>query len=124
MENKKSLDCIVSQCLTVPVFIAGIVATFALGPIDLCRSVYNQIIGDTPVLKRRLTNYVRRGISKEHSGYELQKVEELLAYELNISISENGKVDPNQASIENLWDASEDNARSLYQRWVWPSLNE
>src|SRR3989344_6031642 len=47
-------------CLGPAVGIAGLVATFALGPIDLGRSVYNQIIGDTPVLKQELLNYVKR----------------------------------------------------------------
>jgi hypothetical protein len=79
-------------CLAPAVGIAGLVATLMLGPIDLGRSVYNQIIGDTPILKRELLDYSRRDI-------------------LNVS-------------IEKLWDASEDHARSLYQRWVWPSLDQ
>ncbi len=53
-------------CLAPMVGIASLVATFALGPTDLGRSVYNQIIGDTPVLKRQLVEYCRRDMMSTH----------------------------------------------------------
>ena len=101
---------------------ATLVATFSLGPIDFGRSVYNQIIGDTPVLKRHLTNYARKGIIRENPNLKKAGIELKLSNKLNAPIRSDGTVDPLQASIENLWDASEDYASSWYQRWVWPDL--
>ena len=117
-------------CLGPLVGIAGLVATFALGPIDLGRSVYNQIIGDTPILKRELLDYSRRDIQRKHLGYSALEIEAELAnelchtgYTLEINVDKD-KIDPQEISIEKLWDASEDHARSQYQRWIWPSLEE
>ena len=64
-------------CLAPAVGIAGLVATLMLGPIDLGRSVYNQIIGDTPILKRESLDYSRRGIQKKDLQYTPQQVETL-----------------------------------------------
>jgi len=110
-------------CLAPAVGIAGLVATLALGPIDLGRSVYNQIIGDTPILKRELLDYTRRGIQRKNPNYNTQQVEKDLANELGYRL-DGDKIDPQDVSIEGLWDASEDHARSWYQRWVWLSLDE
>lgn len=109
--------------LAPAVGIAGLVATLALGPIDLGRSVYNQLIGDTPVLKRELLGYTRRDIQSRNPDYAAQQVESKLAKELSYKL-EGDKINPQDVSIEKLWDASEDHARSGYQRWVWPSLDE
>ena len=38
------------------------------------------------------------------------------------TICDNG-FNPQEAGIIDLWDASEDHARSWYQGWIWPSLN-
>ncbi|PIN73771.1 hypothetical protein COV20_06140 [Candidatus Woesearchaeota archaeon CG10_big_fil_rev_8_21_14_0_10_45_16] len=110
-------------CLAPAVGIAGLVATLALGPMDLGRSVYNQIIGDTPILKRELLDYTRRDIQRSNPKYTVQQVEGNLANELGYKL-EGDKIDPQDVSIEKLWDASEDHARSWYQKWVWPSLDE
>jgi hypothetical protein len=110
-------------CLAPAVGIAGLVATLMLGPIDLGRSVYNQIIGDTPILKRELLDYSRRDIQSKNRQYTPQQVETALADELGYSL-DGDRIHPLDVSIEELWDASEDHARSLYQRWVWPSLDE
>ncbi len=113
-------------CLGPAVGIAGFVATFALGPIDLGRSVYNQIIGDTSILKRELLDYSRRDIQIKNQKWNNQQVESLLADELGHPLYQlkEEKINPQDISIEKLWDASEEHARSFYQRWVWPFLNE
>jgi len=122
-EEKSSRSSNPLGCLAPAVGIAGLVATLALGPVDLGRSVYNQIIGDTPILKRELLDYTRRDILRSNPNYTAQQVEGSLANELGYKF-EGDKIDPQNVSIEKLWDASEDHARSWYQRWVWPSLDE
>lgn len=110
-------------CIGIPVGIAGLVATFALGPIDLCRSVYNQIVGDTPILKRELVEYTRRSlVMKTERLDHLDDVEIQLRHELG-SVNKGEKVNPQDVSIGILWDAAEDNARTWYERWVWPSVS-
>jgi len=100
--------------------IASLVATFALGPTDLGRSVYNQIIGDTPVLKRQLVEYCRRDMMSTHPWEPASSIERRLGNELRYHFQNAGPesetlgIDPNQVSIETLWDASEDHAQSLY----------
>jgi len=113
-------------CLAIPVGLAGLVASFSLGPIDLCRSVYNGIVGDTPVLKEQLVDYVRRDIARRNHSLAPADVESRMAIELNYvgKLPETGEVrlDSGKISIETLWNASEDHARSWYQRWIWPSI--
>ncbi len=103
--------------------ISALVMMFRLGPMDSARTVYNQIIGDVPAIKRQLTDYARKGIQKENQEKQPGEVEKILAQELGIPYDGN-KINPNEVSIEQLWDASEDHARSWYQRWVWPSVDE
>src|SRR3989338_8030503 len=62
-------------CLTILAGIATFVATFSLGPIDFGRSVYNQIVGDTPVLKRHLVDYVRQGIQNQLQKQNVNQIE-------------------------------------------------
>ena len=109
-------------CLATTIGIAGLVATFALGPIDLGRSVYNQIVGDTPVLKRQLLDYSRSGIQRENPGYSTQEIENKLRKELGHKL-DGEVINPQDVEIGKLWDASEDHARSFYERFVWPSLD-
>ena len=103
--------------------IAAIVEVLRLGPIDLGRTVYNQIIGDTPVIKRQLVDYCRRDIQRRNPNYTTEQVDRELANELEYRL-EDGRINSQAVSIERLWDASEDHAKSWYQRWVWPSLDE
>jgi hypothetical protein len=74
-------------------------------------------------LKRELLDYSRRDIQSKNRQYTPQQVETALADELGYSL-DGDRIHPLDVSIEELWDASEDHARSLYQRWVWPSLDE
>jgi len=104
--------------------IAGLVATLMLGPIDLGRSVYNGIIGDTPVLKEQLLDYSRRDVRRKNPNYTDKHVEGELANELHYRLNGSSEINPQKVSIERLWDASEDHARTWYERWVWPSLDE
>lgn len=120
-ENSESSNPL--GCLAPAVGIAGLVATLLLGPIDLGRSVYNQIIGDTPVLKIELLDYARRAIQRSNPEYTTRQVESSLASELGYKL-EGDKIPPQEVSIENLWAASEIHARSWYQKWFWISLKE
>jgi hypothetical protein len=86
-------------CLGPFVGIAGLVAFIGLGPIDLGRSIYNQIIGDTPVLKRQLLDYSRRDIQRNSPNYTQLEVEKKLANELNYELTEE-RIDPQKVSIE------------------------
>lgn len=108
-------------CLAPLVGIAGLVATFALGPIDLGRTVYNLIIGDTSTIKKELVDYSRRDLVKECPSYDLLTIERILAHEFKYKL-EGDKINPSDISMVKLWDASEDHAQSGYQGWVWPSL--
>jgi hypothetical protein len=110
-------------CLAPMVGIAGLVATLMLGPIDLGRSVYNGVIGDTPVLKQQLVDYSRRDIKRKNPNYSAQEVDRTLSNELNYRLNDD-KINVQEVSVEKLWDASEDHARNWYERWVWPSLEE
>ena len=110
-----------------------------LGPVDLGRSVYNGIIGDTPVLKQQLVDYSKRDIKKLNPNYSFQEVETTLSNELNYRLkhhtmdllevettldNNDSGINPQEVSIEKLWDASENHSKSWYKRWVWPSLEE
>jgi hypothetical protein len=90
-----------------------------LGPIDLPRTVYNNVTGDMPALKARLTDYCREGVQTENVNSEPAEIEKILANKLKVKL-DNGKIKPEQASIENLWDATEDYAHSWFDRWIWP----
>ena len=93
-----------------------------LGPIDTGRSVYNQIIGDTPALKRQLLDYSRQGIQEMDRNITPQETERKLARELEYKLGADEKIDPLKVSTEKLLDSSEEYAKSFYHRWVWPSL--
>ncbi|MBI4147922.1 hypothetical protein HY490_01395 [Candidatus Woesearchaeota archaeon] len=106
------LGCV--GCLASLAGIAGIaVASAIMGPVDLGRTVYNQLIGDTPLLKREIVNYCRKDTN-----------EASLANELGYHLSEGEQINPQDVDISTLWDASEEHAPSLYQRWVWTSLED
>ena len=94
-----------------------------MGPIDLARSTYNQIIGDTPVIKTELVEYARKGIRTENPDWSEEGVEAELARELGVKVGKNG-INPLEASILNLWDASEDYANSFWQQWIWADLDD
>ncbi len=111
------------------IFIGGaasfLLGSLFMGPIDLTRSVYNSVIGDSTGLKAELTSYVRRDIARKNATYTPQQVEQTLALELFYlgPFDERG-VDSNKMNLHRLWDASESHARSLYQQFIWPSLTD
>lgn len=100
-----------------------LVPTIRMGPIDAIRTIYNQNFGDAPVLRRELLDYARRDIYRKNPKLNYINIEKTLADELNTDL-ENGKIAPEAVSFEELWDISEEHARSGYQRWVWSSLKE
>ena len=118
--NSSSLGC----CLGPMVTIAALVATVSLGPIDFGRSVYNQLVGDTPVLKAQLVDYVRRGVRLEQTNYSQAALEGAVARELHYNLKGKEQIDPTLVSIEELWDASERYAANPYEQFVWPSLSQ
>ena len=122
-EEKSSGSSNLIGRLAPVVGIAGWIAILSLGPIDLGRSVYHQIIGNIHVLKRELLDYTRRDIQRSNPNYTAQQIESILATGLRYKLGED-KLNPQDVSLEKLWDASEDHARSWYQRWVWPSLDD
>ncbi|HLD33298.1 MAG TPA: hypothetical protein VJB66_01135 [Candidatus Nanoarchaeia archaeon] len=129
LNNSNDLGCLANFALT---FVGGVasVAVLAgvlrLGPIDYARTLYNQMIGDTPALKEKLLDYVRDGISVQYPRASAHDVQQMVAKELGYKLDHlpesAGRIDPNMASIEALFDASEKHARSSYQQFVWPSL--
>lgn len=109
-------------CISVFIGIPLIIASFSLDPIDLCRSIYNGLIGDTPILKKELLDYVRKNYRKNEE-YTPKQRESNIANLLNYNLNEGERIDPQQVSVERLWDAAEDYSESFYQRWFWTSLN-
>jgi len=104
--------------------LATIVGFLRLGPFDLSRTVYNQIIGDVPALKRELVDYCREGIEKENPNMPLSEIETKLANYIGVKLTKDSKIDSTEASIEELFDASEEYAHSFGGRWIWPSLGK
>lgn len=123
----KTEPSFLSKTVYAAVGITALIGVLRLGPLDLGRTVYNQIIGDMPVLKRQLVdtfrnNYALREVGVLIINEEIQLgVERGLALLLAAELRDN-KVDPQTASIEKLWDVAEDYAPSFYGRWVWQQL--
>ncbi|MDO8556506.1 MAG: hypothetical protein Q7R96_05035 [Nanoarchaeota archaeon] len=107
-------------CLSIPLGIGALVATFTLGPIDFGRSVYNGLVGDTPVLKQRLAKYTQRKIEQRYTTKEDRR--HYLERAFHIALDENMQYNPLDVSIEALWDASEDYASEFWEQHIWPTL--
>jgi len=103
---------------------AALIATLTFGPIDLMRTVGNAFAGDAQGLKSGLIGYVKRDIQREHPYATLDQIEFSLARDLGTDLYNREKIDPSDVSITTLWDMSEDRARSWWQRWFWPDLEE
>ena len=103
------------------VALAGSIATFTLGPIDLARTAYNFSIGDAPVMKLELGDYVRRNLAVRAGN---DNVEDNLAATLGTTYTPGEKVDLQKVSTEVLWDASEDYAPSTFERWFWSPFKQ
>ena len=124
--------CVVFGGVTAGVFLAELIGSFTHGPIDLMRTSYNSLVGDSPIIKERLVDYVRRGIRHDVHKYERsesreeQLTESRLAKELgyNDNLPEGEKVDSSKIEMSVLWDAQEDQSRSFRQRWIWANLND
>src|SRR3989344_6376280 len=117
--NEGGVGCFLSLALGL----SGLVATCMLGPIDLTRTVYNQVVGDTPILKKDLVNYIRRDIRTKNPNFTSEQAEAVLINEIEYNKFsygfEDGQINPLYTETGKLWDASEKHARSGYQRWVW-----
>ncbi len=110
-----------SSVFPLGVGLAFLIGMFQYGPIDLPRAVYNSLTGDTPVIKRQIGNYIT---CKEREANPSIKEGELagkLAYELNIPLR-NGRVNLQDASLDNLFDASEDRS-DFFDSFVWLRLD-
>lgn len=106
--------------LFVPPVVVGLVALINFGPIDLFRNGYNFGIGDTPVIKRELLNYARDGVHRKYIGASNEKVDSMLANELNYYDSL--PIDPQKVAADKLWDLSEEYSPDGFQRFFWPKL--
>ena len=96
------------------------VPIFRIGGIDAPRTAYNFVYGDAPQLKERLVEYCEAGIKRENPTFTEMQVENTLKRKLEYP--HKGPIDPARAGIEELWDASEDYAPNVLERWVWPKL--
>jgi len=101
--------------------IAGLVGVLTLGPIDLPRTIFGVITGDIPALKQELVGYVSRDIKSRYPSFTQDQLDSVFCYKFDTPCDDG--FNPQDAGIIDLWDASEDHARSWYQGWVWPSLN-
>lgn len=102
--------------------LAALIGMFTLGPIDLARTAYNSVVGDVPLIRTRAIEYCRKNIQKENPSLNTEQVEETLAKDLNYSLQEGERVNPQAVRMMELWDATENHANGWYERWVWPSL--
>ena len=105
-------------------FLVGLTAAVAavrIGPVDGVRTLYDQLIGDGPLLKVELVDYCERALLREMAGAAPGDVQNELARRLGTSL-EGGRVVPAHVSTERLWDLSERLAPGWYERWIWPSL--
>ena len=114
---------LVSSLMTsFAVLTVGLIPIFRMGPLDVSRTVYNFAYGDAPVLKQELLNYCRREIQRSSPDFTEAQVDNKLRTELMYEF--NGAIDPSKVSIEFLWDAQEDFAKSRWDRFVWADLRQ
>jgi hypothetical protein len=118
-------------CLLGVVGTAAMCTTLMLGPIDFSRTVYNNLIGDMPVLKRQLVDYVRAGVYEYHANtlpgrtaehLSDRALEAYTAQALATEVRPDGRIDPQAVSTHRLWDAAEEYATSAYDCYVWTRL--
>ena len=105
---------------------AALLGALTLGPIDCSRSTYNTFVGDGPAMKTALVEYARKNVRHKNPDNP-QKVEEDIARRLGLSygndrFADGRRVDPNDVSIERLWDVSEEAADNFHEKYVWPGL--
>ncbi len=106
--------------LYAAVGIAGLAMIARLGPIDAGRTIYNQLTGDMPVLKRELVNYCEEGIKRKHGGKHGENdIESILIKELDLRNVNISKASPDDVSIEVLWATAEKYPKSPLDYWVW-----
>ena len=104
------------------VSIGVLIGMVRMGPVDYTRTIYNAVIGDTPSLQFKLVDYCRKGIKKKNWNMEDSEIEKKLAKELGLTYR-GERINPQGASIEDLWDLSEEYAYNGQDRWLWTSLD-
>ncbi|MBR9704338.1 hypothetical protein GOV12_02925 [Candidatus Pacearchaeota archaeon] len=113
-------------CLGYVIAIGGLVVTLSLGPFDFTRTVYNQLVGDTQVLKRKLVDYNRRTLSNKYPLSTQNRdtaIEKKLAERLDVEYDGKGKIDPLEVSIHRLWDEVEEHPKNRKDQWLWTKLD-
>ena len=103
---------------------AGVAITLMMGPVDGARTVYNQVIGEAPYLKRQLLDYCRERTLKELPRLDDQGINQELARRLHAKAYVDGKLEPSQVNIERLWDYTEEHRRSWFDGWIWVPLDD
>ncbi len=95
--------------LLVGTVVAG---TIRYGPIDLTRTIYNAVTGDSHALHISLEEYCSRIKSKDD-----------IAEILQVNWTSDGKRPRmKDASLEDLWECVENDNVSFWERNVWTSL--
>lgn len=130
------ISSVYGMFLGIGLTVAGI---YQLGPIDAGRALYNQMIGDMPVLKRGLVDYNRelQHHNYEKDGYTIiessiqeiakpkiitkRQLEDKLIMHFNGKKGADGRLDPQSASIVDLFEFAEKNG-SPTDRIVGPIL--
>ena len=101
--------------------LAFFIGMFQYGPVDLPRAVYNSLTGDTPVIKRQIGNYITCKEREANPSIKENELAKKLSYELRIPLKD-GKVDFQNASLDNLFDASEERS-GFFDSFVWLRLD-
>lgn len=113
-----------SSSIPLGIGLAALIGFFTLGPIDFVRTSYNAVVGDVPLIRAAAVDYSRNSIKQKNPNLSSDEVESKLANILNynFNLKENERIDPQKVRMMEIWDATEDYAKSGYDRWIWPTL--
>ncbi len=126
-EVREKIDYVIDEtrtaagCLYALTSVSLLGMTLSFGPLDLGRTLYNQLIGDMPVLKKKLVDFARRDVYRVNPDISPENVESILAKELR-SFTGKAEINPNEIPISDLWDLQENRSRTFKDQWVWANL--
>jgi len=122
MTRDSSSSSTASSSVPLGIGLAALIGFFTLGLIDFARTSYNAVVGDIPLIRTKAIDYSRKRISLTNPDLTFNELESKLATMLNYDLKEGEKINPQEVRMMEIWDATEDNARNEYERWVWPTL--
>jgi hypothetical protein len=111
-----------SNSVPLGIGLAALIGIFSLGPIDFVRTSYNAVVGDVPLIRSAAVDYTRDSNKRRNPNFSSEEVESRLATKLNYNLKGEDKINPQKVRMMEIWDATEDYAKSGYDRWVWPTL--